>query len=136
MSIPSYPVIYISQEDRANFKKPKVADESAVIIDSFFNTLFHINSNTIKKTGNIAQLSLNLTKYNGHMLLNSTVEAGTIPVGFRPFSAISGTFPYMLSIGDTGAIDITADGTVYVRSGDNAYIADTTVFTISIMYLV
>jgi hypothetical protein len=135
MSIPSYPTIYISPEDKANFKKSKVSSESSVVIDSNFNTLFLINSNTVKRTGNIVQLSLTLGKYNGHMLLNTTAVVGTIPMGFRPSSAISGTFPYILFIGDIGAINITANGIVSIRSGDNAYIADTTVFTVSIIYI-
>lgn len=135
MSIPSYPTLFISSADRANFKKSKVSSESSVMTTPNFNIQFIISSNSIKKTGDIVQLSLTLTKHNGHMFLNTTIEVGTIPIGFRPASAVSGTFPYILFIGDTGAINITSGGVVSIRSGDSAYIADTTTFTVSIMYI-
>lgn len=136
MNIPSYPTLFISSADRANFKKSKVSSESYIVVSAPFLTSFHIVSNSIKKVGNIAQLSLTITKYNGHMLLNTTVSVGDIPEGFRPASSVSGTFPYILSIGDTGAVNINANGAMTIRSGDNAYIADTTTLTISIMYIV
>ena len=135
MSIPKYPTLFISSADRTNFTKPKLSTESSVGILPSFTDIFHIVSNTIKKVGNLVQLSLTLTKYNGHYLLNTTTSVGNIPIGFRQSSAVSGTFTYILFIGDIGTINISANGDVSIRSGDTAYISDTTTFTISILYL-
>lgn len=135
MSIPTYPTIYISPTDLTGFKKTKTQSSSSTSINSTFTTQFSIISNNITKVGKLVQLSIVVTKINGHMVLNTTALVGVIPEGYRPVSAISGTFPYILFIGDIGAITINTDGNLYIRSGNTAYIADTSTITISIMYI-
>lgn len=135
MSVPAYPTIHISPSDLSGFNTSKHTKSSSITVQSGFTSQFSVVSNVITKVDKLIQLSLVATKINGHMLLNTTLNVGIIPPGFRPISNVSGTFPYILFIGDIGAMTIDTNGNISIRSGDNAYIADTTTITVSIMYL-
>jgi len=140
MSVPKFPGLFISIEDRDNMtsiKKPLVFEtiDGTITPSVNYAAQFSTVSQSLKKTQFIKQLTMTIQKINGHGLLNTTFDIGTIPVAFRPVSNVSSTFAYGGQITDVGQINLTTNGALSIRTGDTAYFGDGTSTTITLLYL-
>ena len=139
MSIPKFPTLFISPIDRGRLSLDKtptitVTEFGDIILDRDFIDNFLLVSAFVSKNV-VKQITMTIQKINGHGLLNTVFEIGTVTEGFRPANDVTGNFKYGVFQTDVGQIALNSSGALSIRTGNNTYFADGTTETLTLLYL-
>ena len=113
-----------------------VQNGSITFLTSYTNQ-FSVDSSSLVKSGDLVSLNITSTKINGNSLLNTTFNVGSFISPFVPMSPVGSVFSYNNGgSSDIGGVTLDASGNLSITSGNNASIANSTSFTISLLFLV